>query len=173
MNKKKPIYILSILFISCLLLGGCTTNKEETATEPTTQPASHSAIQAPEATSTPKKALPLDLFIGAWHCKDYPKDCKKPYTGYMNLDIMPDGMFSIYDVNTEKPCISGTMTVDTENELTLQCTPSAEFNPPASWEKMSHEQTITYKFASNTKLLLTYTKGSSSKTLVFIREQQE
>lgn len=109
----------------------------------------------------------LKPFVGEWQCEETPLEHEDYYTGFLTLRIQEEGTFSMYDAEAGNPGISGEMEILSDTELVLNCNAEDDFDPPPTWENMSEEQTITYKFVSEYELHMVFENDGNVSTLVF------
>ncbi len=82
-------------------------------------------------------------------CAEMLLEDKETYTGYLRLEIMPNGSFSVYDGEAGNPHISGTLTRIGKNKLLFICTNLGDFDPPPGWEDMKMIDVIDFEFDSS------------------------
>lgn len=108
---------------------------------------------------------------GDWQCQEKPEqeEYSDIYVGYIFLCIEDDGSFSMYDAEAGNPGISGTLTINFDGTMTLDCSDSKEFDPPTSWGDMKKVQDVTYEYNGDV-LKLTFDNGKDTpSTLIFER----
>ena len=115
----------------------------------------------------------LKPFVGEWHCENAALEHESYYTGYLAMNIQEDGTFRMYDVEAGNPVISGDLKIVSDSELVLVCNTDEDFDPPVTWEDMSEEQTISYKFVSEKELHMTFENDGNPSTLVFAVEGED
>lgn len=109
-------------------------------------------------------------FIGKWQCAEAPLEHPDYYTAYLMLVINEDGSFSMYDAEAGNPGLKGELQVISDKELSLDCNPEDDFDPPPTWQSMNEEQVIEYSFTEDGQLHMKYKEGELTSTLVFVKQ---